>query len=281
MSRLGQRRKIKAMSRPNSTRIKRAPILAVASLAIFVLFGAENVAAEGPFEKFKLSRSASKFLVLKDVNVRMGPKTKSKRIGRLRRGVVVAAIGKAKGTEWVAVRKDGKDFGFVYGTALVPMIDGALKSPLKGTLNSPSRPVCRYSINFEEKFKVQGDNQITSDYFVPMECKVTRKAIKIKAAMFITELPYLDQKKEIYQINVDLLGIPLADEDVLSAIILYDAKKNLIAFDGLSSKEMRGSASITDQKVNSVPDALRGALTMAHSAWGKKLWAELISQQKK
>ena len=197
-----------------------------------------------------------------------------------RRGAVVAAMGKAKGTEWVAVQKDGKDFGFIYGSALVPMIDGTLTSPLKGILNSPSLPVCRYSINFEEKIKVVGDNQVTSDYLVPMDCKITNKAIKFIATMFITELPYLEQKKEIYQINVDLLGIPLEEDEVLSAIILYHAKKDQISFDGLSGKSMRGSAKISDQKVKSVPQALRGALVMAHSAWGKKLWAELVKQSK-
>ena len=254
-------------------------------MILFVLMapmvsGLGTVHAQSVFSKSKLSRSAAKYLVLKDINVRNGPTTKSKRVGRLRRGAVVAAMGKAKGTEWVAVQKDGKDFGFIYGPALVPMIDGTLTSPLKGMLNSPSLPVCRYSINFEEKIKVVGDNQVTSDYLVPMDCKITNKAIKFIATMFITELPYLEQKKEIYQINVDLLGIPLEKDEVLSAIILYHAKKDQISFDGLSGKSMRGSAKISDQKVKSVPQALRGALVMAHSAWGKKLWAELVKQSK-
>ena len=244
-------------------------------VGLVLTLNAKGALAQSPFDKFSMSRSAPKYLVLKDVNVRLSPKTKSKRLGRLRKGVTVTAVGKAKGTEWVGVRKDGKDFGFVYGTALAPMIDGALEAPIKGALVGKDRPNCKFTIKFEEKFKVEGDNQVTSDYLAPWECQIKKRTIKFQSSMFITELPYLDIKKEIYQINVDLLGLPMEEEDILSATILYHPNRKKLTFVALSNKEMRGGAKIIDLEVNSVPEALKGAIGMAYRAWGKKLWAEL------
>ena len=43
----------------------------------------------------------------------------------MRKGIRIQAAGKAKGTNWVAVRKEGEDWGFVYAAALAPVLDGS------------------------------------------------------------------------------------------------------------------------------------------------------------
>ncbi len=237
-----------------------------------------------PFANIKLSPSAKTFLVLKDVNVRAAPKTKSERVGRLGKKEQVKAAGKAKGTEWVAILKNGKNFGFVYGTALVPMIDGRLLGPLKGNLEAIKKggeklPPCHYKIQFEGKVKVEGDMQIMSDYQLAMQCDYEKKTLKFNAAMFITELPYLDAQKPIYQINVDLTNIPFEDEDVFAVTVLYHALKNEIIFEAVNNETMMAPGKIANKKVSNLSAALKGAVAMAHQSWGPKIWAELAKPE--
>jgi len=258
--------------------IKRAIIVVI--LASMAFLGPKAALAADPFGKFKLSPAAKTYLVLKDVNVRSGPKTKSKRLGRLRKKEQVTAVGKAKGTEWIAIQKDGKNFGFVYGTALVPMIDGTLSAPLNGNLkaqnkNGKKTPPCHYKIHFEGKVKVEGDLQITSDYRLAMQCDHRKKTLKISAAMFLTELPYLDTRKPIYQINVDLLNIPFEDEDVFAVTVLYHALKNEISYAGVNNETMKAPGKIGKKKVSDLSAALKGAVSMAYQSWGPKIWTEL------
>jgi hypothetical protein len=254
--------------------------------SVIIYFGliSVGVQAADPFEKIKLTPAAKTYLVLKDVNVRAGPKTKSKRVGRLRRKQLVKAVGKAKGTEWVAIQKDGKNFGFVYGTALVPMIDGRLSAPLNGNIRArkiggKELPPCHYKIQFEGKVKVEGELQITSDYQLTMQCDRKKKTLKIAAMMFITEMPYLDNRKPIYQINVDLFNIPMVDEDVFSATILYHALKKEISFDGVNKDSLRAAGKIAKKKAANLSAALKGAVAMAYQSWGPKIWATLAKAE--
>jgi hypothetical protein len=249
---------------------------------VFLLsaIAAGTTQAADPFEKIKLTPSAKTYLVIKDINVRQKPLTKSKRVGRFRKQSVVKAVGKAKGTEWIAVQKDGKNFGFVYGTALVPMIDGRLTEPINGNLTAKTigkmkLPPCHYQIQFEGRVKVEGDMQVTSDYQLPVQCDYKKKTIKFTATMFITELPFLDNRKPVYQINVDVHDIPMEDEDVFSSTILYHFLKKEITFDSVNKEAMRSAGTIAKMKASSVIEALKGAVDMAHRSWGPKIWAEL------
>ncbi|MBT3915283.1 MAG: hypothetical protein HOF23_02860 [Rhodospirillaceae bacterium] len=243
-----------------------------------------TVHAADPFEKVKLTPAAKTYLVIKDINVRQKPLTKSKRVGRFKQKSIVQAVGKAKGTEWIAVKKDGKNFGFVYGTALVPMIDGKLTQPINGNLSAKTigkmkLPPCHYKIHFEGRVKVEGDLQITSDYQLPVQCDFKKKTLKFTATMFMTELPYLDNRKPIYQINVDVHDIPMEDEDVFSSTILYHILKKEITFDGVNKEDMRSDGKIAKMKAASVIEALKGAVAMAHQSWGPKIWAALAKTE--
>ena len=105
------------------------------------------------------------------------------------------------------------------------------------------------------------------------------KRRKFIAAMFITELPYLDTRKPIYQINVDLLNIPFEDEEVFSATVLYHVLKKEITFAGVNNESVKAPGKIAKKRVGDLPAALRGAVAMARRSWGPKIWAELAKPE--
>ena len=263
--------------------LKSVVICGMVILIGLMFMGRANlVSAADLFAEIKLTPAAKIYFVTKDVNVRAGPKTKSTRVGRLRKGERITAVGKAKGSEWVAIQKDGKDLGFVYGTALIPMIDGRISNPISGnlaarTIGGRKLPPCHYKIIFDGKVKVEGDLQITSDYILNMECDHKKKTLKINATMFVTEMPYLANRKPIYQVNVDLFNIPIEDDDIFSATVLYHALKNEIIFEGVSNESFMAKGKIAKQKASDLTAVLNGAVAMAHQSWGAKIWAVLAT----
>ena len=117
--------------------------------------------------------------------------------------------------------------------------------------------------------------QVTSDYSLNMICDYEKKTIKINATMFLTELPYLGNKKPIYQINVDLYNIPDGTEDMFSSTILYHIMKNKINFDGVNKETLKSKDKILPKKALDLVAALKGAVIMAHRSWGAIVWTEL------
>ena len=63
---------------------KRIAICKVMILSMFFLLPG-GVQASDPFAGITLEPAAKTYLVIKDINVRAGPKTKSARVGRLRK----------------------------------------------------------------------------------------------------------------------------------------------------------------------------------------------------
>ena len=109
------------------------------------------------------------YLVTKDVNVRAKPMTGSKRVGGFKRGERIKVVGRAPGA-WVAVRKSGKDFGFVYEPILLPLIDGTLDKDLTGRIEAKGSPVCDYRVRFEGKSVAEGQLFKFADYEVAWKC---------------------------------------------------------------------------------------------------------------
>ncbi len=89
-------------------------VLIVAGFACGPLSAA--MAAETKFMGVRVETSSGTYEVLKHANVRARPETKAKRVGGLRQGTTIEAVGKVGG--WVAVRQAGKDLGFVYKSLL-------------------------------------------------------------------------------------------------------------------------------------------------------------------
>jgi hypothetical protein len=233
-----------------------------------------------PFAEILLSSSPKYYLAEKDVNVRSRPQTKSLRVSRLHKNERIKSAGRVKGTKWVAVEKNQKIIGYVYNSFLVPIIDGRITELIKGNLSgnnvgARNLPLCNYKIKFDQKSKVDGDIQIISDYLLGMECDYEKKVLKIKATMFLTELPYLRNKKPIYQINIDISDILMEDEDMFSVSVLYDAVKNNVKYHSVSMDSMKSADVIPVQKASDVISALKGAVFIAHKSWGDIIWAEL------
>ena len=219
-----------------------------------------------------LSQSANTYIALKNVNVRKAPRTKSTRVGRFRKGVRITAVGRAKGTKWVAVRKDGKNMGFIYGGALAAVPDGTLNSVITGKLKTFDQPACDYAIKFEGKNKISGELQITSDYEVSLVCKNKNKNIKFLATMFITELPYKDYKTQVYQVNVDLPGVLSEEADVMSVTSLYHLNKSHLVFEAVTNPSMARKMNNLTKTVKSIPEVLEAAVQFSHQIWGPAVW---------
>jgi hypothetical protein len=258
----------------------------IISSAVMLIFVPRYGHATDPFKAYKLSPSVKTYLVLRDVNVRAKPMNKSMRVTQLKKNERVSAVGKVRGTRWIAVRKKKKNIGFVYNKALMPVINGGLlKSISSNKLDSEEDDSklspCHYKIKFVGKLNVKGSLQVTSDYNLEMECNHKNKRIKIEATMFLTELPYLENALPIFQINVDLYDIPIGTEDMFSTTVLYHALENRITFDGVNKKHLKSNKQILEKKAADVSSALKGAVSMAHQSWGPIIWSDLSKYKQK
>jgi hypothetical protein len=234
------------------------------------------LAADLEYRGVSLEPLSGRYLVLKDVNVRAGPKTKTKRVGRLKAGDWVEAFGRPKDASWIAIKKDGERFGFVFAPVLVPIINGRLEKPLKGKIKETHNVTCDYVIKFTGKSNVQGEVFKTSDYEVHFKCKKKSGAFSFLAPMFITEGPYQVSRKPHYQISIDLLQVDTKKyEEHFSTIVIYQHNKKRVVFDAISVKDLGGKPSDKSRKAKSVSRALTGAVEIAASAWGPKVWQAL------
>ena len=242
-----------------------------------VLFGAGTVDAQtgSPFSGFELTPSPKTYLVVTDANVRAGPAIRAKRLTLLRKGVRVEAKGRAKGTEWIAVRRDGKDLGFVYKTVVAPLLDAKVEVPVKGFLEAKGQPKCGFELSFDGRTEIEDEIQVTADYGVELDCDTKGKKVQFAATMFVTEVPYRDLTKAEYQINVDLFGVPEDEENGLSIFTIYRPETGVLRFGGISDPDYASPAKLEKSGAKTVREALIAALRMAHRSWGSKVWAEL------
>lgn len=227
------------------------------------------------FRGVKVKPHHGTYLVLKDVNVRAGPKTKSKRIGSFKTGERIKVVGRAAGA-WVAVRKGGKDYGFVYDKVLLPLIDGTLFKDLEGKASVKDAANCDFIIHFEGKSPVEGQVFEIADYDVLWDCDWGTRKVKFRTPMFITEAPFQMGQKRIYQINIDILDLEGGYEEIFSTIFLYDQDKGLVSFDGVSIEKYGRPPKPKEASVGSVAEALMASVKMGLTAWNKAAWKDLI-----
>ena len=237
------------------------------------------VAADKEYRGVTLKPLSGRYLVLKDVNVRAGPKTKTKRIGRLKAGEWVEAFGRPKDASWIAVKKDGEQLGFVFAPMLVPIIDSTLKKPLSGKIKEVNNIKCSYTIKFIGKNSVQGEVFKTSDYEVYFKCRKKSRPFEFIAPMFITEGPYQVSRKPHYQISIDLLQVDSKKyEEHFSSIIIYQHNKKRVGFDTLTVKELGIKPTVKSKRAKSVSSALKGAVEIAVSTLGPEVWQSLVGK---
>ncbi|WNK01342.1 SH3 domain-containing protein [Thalassospiraceae bacterium LMO-JJ14] len=265
-------------------RTMRRRVLAVTVMGIAVFAAPYANAAELEFMGTAVTPAPGKYLVEKDVNVRAAPKTGSKRLTGLKAGDVVNVIGRAGKTAWLAVVEDGKAVGFVYGTVLSPVIDGEIEEDVTGEIRLGARHRCGYRVHFVGKAGDDSMNADTSfraaDYEVSIVCERDGKRIRFPAQMFMTEVPYDgSNKRQVFQINVDLLDDVHALPDVFSTIMMFDLDKGEVRFDTIAfqiyARESGGLASLPS---TSVMRALASALEIAMTHWSDKAWEDIFAQ---
>ena len=217
-----------------------------------------------------------RYLAIKDVNLRAKPTTKSAKMGQLKKGQTVEALGLTK-DGWLNVKEGEGGNNFVYVSYLVPLIDGSLKSDLEGKVSTAEGASCTYIIHFTGKSAVPDEIFDTADYEVSWRCRRQGKDILFRAFMFITEAPYALSAKSIYQISLDVREVGDGVEGTFSTIVLYDAKKKRVVLDSVSLAEFAVPSPVKRKPAASVPEALTGAAELAFGAWNARVWAAIAA----
>ncbi len=248
--------------------------MVAAWLLVFAL--AYGAAAQDIFRGVPVTPLFGTYLVLKDVNVRGKPGTRAKRLGKLRKGDRVEAVGKAEGA-WLAVAREGEGLGFVFAPMLLPLIDGALETDIEGRAPLPGGEFCDYSIRFEGKSPVEGGLFETSDYEVAYRCPGDDGDLEFSTYMFITEAPYQLSPNHVYQISIDVTDVSGGYDEILSTVFLFEARRRRVIFDSVSLREFRRSAAAGKRPASTVAEALSAAVEMAPGMWNDKVWRTLAS----
>lgn len=247
-------------------------------LLVLLLVGAEAKAAEMEFMGEAITPMLGQFLVEKDVNVRAKPKTRAKRLGGLKAGELVDVVGHAGKTAWLAVAKDGKPIGFVYGTVLSPVIDGEIKDDVTGELTVGDGHRCGFRIHFIGKQAGENAGIRTSDYDVGIVCERAGVRTRFPAQMFMTEVPFDgSSKRQVFQINIDLLDNVHALQDIFSTILMFDLDKGEVRLDSMSEKSYRREeGGLKSLPATSVARALHSCMEIAFSSWSDKAWQDIF-----
>jgi len=106
----------------------------------------DSAAAE--FMGFDVEPLGGIYVVVRDVNVRSGPAVAADKVGLAATGTELEAVGKASGG-WVAVRRGGRDLGFVYETYLKSVKPVMLERDRAGRLlGAEGKPLAAMSGRF-------------------------------------------------------------------------------------------------------------------------------------
>ncbi len=239
----------------------------------------DGARAQETFMGVTVTPASGRYLVMKDVNIRAKPKTKSKKIGGLEKGTRIQAVGSAERGGWLAVTRDAKPLGFVYAQVLMPLIDGTLNQDLQGRAKA-GKVTCDYAIHFEGMNPVYGELFDTADYEISYQCRQGSKKFSFIAPMFITEAPYqLSRKNPVYQIGIDGLEIEDGLDEIFSTVLMYYPKKNSVVFDSVTIKKFAKKPAIAKKEAGGVPQALAGAAEMAIGAWKSSVWKVLSGKR--
>jgi len=223
---------------------------------------------------------AGLYEIKKDVNVRAGPGTDFKRLSGLKAGARVRAIGKVRGTSWMAISKDGETLGFVYTPILVPVVDGALGEQFFGSYmaQDPKDGVaCDYRFRFEGKTRVEGGDFETADYEVRFRCASQVGAKIFYAHMFLTEAP-VKSKKGLHLIGLDVRSIGDGMEEFLTTRYLYHPKTGDMTFEGHSLPRFAIPPKVQAFETDGIKDALTQALEASVASWTMEAWDELLKK---
>lgn len=219
-----------------------------------------------------ISPASGFYVAASDVNLRAKPSTQAPKRGDIERGTEIEAIGSARDGEWLAVRKDDQELGFVFAEILLPLIDGELDAPVEGKTAAGGDVSCSYKIRFSGKNPVEGELFETSDYDIDWACDVDGKEVDFPAFMFITEAPFQLSDNDVYQISIDLLGVVREYDEIFSTVFLYRRDEGRVVFDSVSMDDFGKTPGTAEMRASSVAEALSAAASLAPEAWDRKVW---------
>lgn len=259
--------------------------LAMWVLSLAVLVGGPVRAQDQPqgfkFLGHDIIKMEGAYLVTKDTIVRAEPLNEAKKVGSVSSGNKIQVIGKAKGgAGWMAIRRDGKDFGYVYASMLLPLLDGTLKRDITGRVMMSGRSPCAYSIRFNGRNVLENEVVSFFDYEIEYRCTDGGKAYHFYAPMFITEVPFRQTSDPVFQISIDLLGLDDDPDNIFSMTFVYRRDDNLLVFDGFSNSEIGHTPEKSERPAHTVYEALAGAAETAPLTWTKETWNALVTLHK-
>jgi len=223
------------------------------------------------FKDFELKPSSGQYMVMRGANVRAKPETKGQKIGTVKKGSRVEAVGWAKGA-WMAVRKNGRDLGFVYANFLVPLIDGALNDDINGKVAVAGGGSCRYTVHFEGKSVMADEPFEIADYTITFRCESRGKKFEFSADMFMTEAPYQLSQKPYFQITIDLREVSDSLEESFSTNMMYRRTDGKVVFDSVNQATLQAKTKNLEAAADDVKAALSAAVEISARAWNAKVW---------
>lgn len=245
-------------------------------LAAWALIASGGTAVGEDFLGVAIQPIGTTYVFLADVHVRAEPSTKGNRVGTIKSGDRVRVAGKTQGG-WLAVRQDGRAWGFVYTPQLMPLVDGAIERDLTGKVTVDDKTSCEFRIRFEGKGEIEGEEYQSFDYEVAYACGVDGKSARFITPMFLGEAPHQLSQNAVFQITVDLLELYHGGSDVLSTVLLYDRDRDKVVLDGVSLDEFRSASPLKEKPAENVGQALAAAAEMTLRAWNKKTFAALAA----
>jgi hypothetical protein len=246
----------------------------LAAVAAVSLAAAPGARAESAFLGVPIQPVEQTYVVLQDVHVRAEPSTKGSRVGTIKGNERVWVAGKTSGG-WLAVARDGKNWGFIYTPQVMPLLDGSLDRELAGRVQVDDRTACEFRVRFEGRNEIEGEEFQSFDYEAAYACTIDGKKVEFAAPMFLTEAPYQLSQNAVYQIGVDLLELYHGASEVLSTVLLYDRDKDKVSLESVSVEEFRSPNPLREKAAGGVKEALAAAAEMALRAWNRKLFLQL------
>jgi len=247
-------------------------------------YGASDTAGKIIFRDVKVTPVQAIYLVMRDVNIRARPETKSKRVGSYKKGEKINVVGIYKG--WVAVRENGKDVGFVYSSILYPVIDGKIDIDVVGKIDDGKRS-CRYRLSYDGKNDVDGELFQTADYTTFWQCTFGAKKISLLTPVYLVEAALPGAKKNRFQMTLDVPDMDDGLEAVLSTNFLYlpaqfaNSEKGLgkVVYDSVSMSKFAGKPKISQREVKDYKSALKAVVEIGFMSWNEKFWQEIVRLQ--
>ncbi len=250
-----------------------APLLALLVATSYAY--PKAVHAQSLFDKVEIEGYKGHYLVIKNtVNVRNKPANTAETVSKLVKRDIVKVLGHVKGTNWLAVKRDGKELGYVYAPSLTPMIDASFEENLTGKidLSIEGKPVCSYEVSYEGRAIEEETIFVSTDYLAHFKCKEESKSFTFDTMMFMSEIPPDLGNKPIYQITINLPEIATGYEEFLSATALFDDDKKIVSMDGVSLEQFKEKNLPAPKPASTPQEALSTAISLQLASFNTKAW---------